>query len=55
MKREYATGKDVTVRAMVTPETKETVRRMAAKKGMTESEYLRYLIIREIEKSDDPN
>jgi hypothetical protein len=51
MKRDYATGKDVTVRAMVTIATKEKVRELATKKGMTESEYLRYLIIREIEKS----
>jgi predicted DNA-binding protein len=36
---------------MVTEDTKEKVKQLANKKGMTESEYLRYLIIREIEKS----
>ena len=43
--------KDETVRAMVTAKQKEAVQARAAAMGLTESEYLRYLIMKDLEEN----
>ena len=43
--------KDETVRAMVTAKQKEAVQARAAAMGFTESEYLRYLIMKDLEEN----
>lgn len=43
--------KDATIRAKVTPKQKEAVLARAAAMGLTESEYLRYIVMKDLEEN----